>query len=670
MKKVLRILRWVLVSMAGLIVICYILLQTSFVQTFLTRWVAGYLSGELGANVTVGRVDIDLWARLQIEDLLVEDQMRDTLLHVPELRVADYSYESASGNFKVHLLHLRDPYFRLVRQTSDSLLNLKFLTNYIRSLSDTTDTTSGAIYADLITIKNGRFVYDDPLIPADSTMQIDWPHMVVSDIDLSVESIRYEGDTAKCFLQNLNCTEKSGFELSQLSAFVQIDPGGVTLNNAVLATPRSDIRGDLQFVFDDIDDLDNFDTEVVMKHEIENSKLELGDLAYFTEDLEGIQREVELRGRFRGSVSRLRGKDVFIKLDRHTSFSGSFSMDGLPDIDETFINLDIEELTSNKLELERLPVPPFKEGKLLTTSPELAEMGQMTFSGNFTGFLNDFVAYGKLRTAIGTLNSDIALRHDSIIGDYVYKGSLGSTGFDLGRMYGTKDLGILSSNLTVEGSGFELDKMDATVTGDIQNIEYNGYNYSNIKADGHLARNFFEGTVEIRDPNVWMDFDGKLDFTGKLPSLNFLADIQHIDLRRTKILPPGKYTSLSGSIELKSEAFDIRNFNGDVYCEDIVFCTDQSDFQIGFVHLNSSTTGTPRITLDSEVADGTLLGTFNLDGLEYTMASIVSNIIPSYKPAIQKHEQQNFNLDLVIHDFSEVSEIFIPDLKLAPGTRI
>jgi hypothetical protein len=147
-----------------------------------------------------------------------------------------------------------------------------------------------------------------------------------------------------------------------------------------------------------------------------------------------ISKKVKLSGQVKGLVSNLKGRNIEIEYDENTKFRGNFDMEGLPEVDETFITLDIKSLTSNKTELDSIQLPPYDSLHYLQTPDNFAQLGLIEYKGNFTGFINDFVSYGTIQTAIGKVRTDLSLKEDQNINDYRYTGGLALGGFHLGRI--------------------------------------------------------------------------------------------------------------------------------------------------------------------------------------------------------------------------------------------
>jgi hypothetical protein len=76
-----------------------------------------------------------------------------------------------------------------------------------------------------------------------------------------------------------------------------------------------------------------------------------------------------------------------------TKLKGNLVMTGLPNIKETFIDFTNGTINTNYSDLIGF-APTLKNVR----GVRLDKLGQITYSGNFTGFINDFVTYGTLQT--------------------------------------------------------------------------------------------------------------------------------------------------------------------------------------------------------------------------------------------------------------------------------
>ncbi len=670
MKRFLRIVRNSLIILFLLGIGGYFALQQPVIQTWLTRRLTNYLSEELGTRVSIGKVEVDLWARLVLSEVYIEDLQKDTLAFIPKLAIRSYNVNRYSGDVSIGDATLYEPYICIRRYASDSLLNIKFITDYINSFSNPEDSSTSIFDIGHLCLENARVTYVNDLRPLKQVYGIDWNHLYLSGVTLDLSDLHSQGDTLTAEIHQISATESKGFHIKDFRAQLEMQPGSIGFSKADIITNDSEIVGDLSFLYDDFDDFDFFETKVKMNHALRNTKVQMSDLAYFVSDLEGWNKKLSISGKIKGKVSDLKGRDIEIDIDRNTRFKGDFDLDGLPNMEETFINLDIHELTTTQEDLHRIQLPPFDSLNFLSTPSNFAELGKVDFSGTFTGFVNDFVAFGRVNTQIGSVETDIAFREDSMSKNYLYQGSLKTFAFDLGKYYNDKNLGTLTSDLTLEGKGLTLDKLDVSFNGGVQQVYLNGYNYTNLRTDGTFRKKYFEGDFSIYDPNAEMDFSGTIDFSLEKPELDFIADIHHLDLKRVNVLTQYDYSSMSGQIAVQSSGLDFANFEGAVQVMDLTYCAKSKDYHVDYLELTAHRTDVLTITLDSDIANAQLTGKIDLPEIVPSFQEIISEVIPSFQPPVRSHREQQFTMNLNILDFTQISEIFIPDLKIAPNTAV
>ena len=667
-RKRIRIAQYIFVALVTLMFSGYFALQMPAVQTWLAHRLSDYLSKQWNTNVSIGTVSIDIWAKLHATDIYIEDQRGDSLIYVESLDADNYSYDDASGKLVVNRLNLFSPYFNLVRHEQDSLLNYYFLREYF----DSEDTAQKETFIALnhLHLENGRFNYINEHRDLDTTYGVDWNHLKLSQINLDVNDFRMEGDSTHAFVSHLAMNEVSGFKLEEFSQELTLANNEVRMDDVNLLAGESEVKGDLHFTVQSIDDFDFFETKVPMEHTFNGARINLNDLSYFAPELKGMKLPVIIDGTVRGTVANLRARNLELQFNDNSRFKGNVDMEGLPNIDQTYIQLDIDELTTNKQELEEIPLPPF-DGKTFVKLPDnIAYLGQITYAGDFTGFISDFVTYGTVTTAIGNVRTDISLKEDATLRDYLYNGAVHLDNFNLGAFYQTSTLGAITCSINVQGFGLELKKVNATFNGTIDELYANDYSYRNIVASGNFRHRAFSGYVSVDDPNLVMNFDGTIDFTQEQPLLDFASRIQHANLDELNILKEYDYSALSGDIQIHSVGLEFEKFVGDISVSDLTYCALNNDYYLNSLRIHSKRNGIPQITLQSDMAFAELRGEYNLSEIPSSLTEIASRIFPSFKPTIREHTTQQFTLDAQIYDVSQITQVYAPEVEIAPGTRI
>ena len=153
--------------------------------------------------------------------------------------------------------------------------------------------------------------------------------------------------------------------------------------------------------------------------------------------------------------------------------------------------------------------------------------------------------------------------------------------------------------------------------------------------------------------------------------MDFYTSITHLNPVELNLVELTDYTSLSGDFRIKGEGSNLNNVNGSLSGENILFCTIRNEYPIADLDLTmeQSKLG-KKFILDSDVASGKLEGKFDFKGLASGAQQIVADIIPHVDPMEDiVRGKEDFSLTLDIHNFELVSDVFIPELHLADGTR-
>ena len=109
------------------------LIQSPPVQSWLVSKVTDRLSSSLHTRIRIGHVDFSFFNKMILQQTLVEDQHRDTLLYAGEIKVNITDWFFARDSAELHYIGLNDASVKL--QRSDSVWNYQFLVDYFGSPS-------------------------------------------------------------------------------------------------------------------------------------------------------------------------------------------------------------------------------------------------------------------------------------------------------------------------------------------------------------------------------------------------------------------------------------------------------------------------------------------------------------------------------------------------------
>ncbi|MGB1318727.1 MAG: hypothetical protein ACPG5W_10990, partial [Flavobacteriales bacterium] len=342
----------------------YIALRSSRVQTKLTQYVAGYLSEELKTEVSVQGVDIGFFNRLILEGLYVEDLKGDTLAHLNCLHLGVNYIGLESHQIHLGKVRIDDLKFHLHKYEGDEKLNIQFLIDYFKPKEDTTEAPVWNVLSNELELRNASFQLRNHY--ADETnIGIDYKDLDVRRINLNIQEIKVDADTIYGNVTKLNCYENRGFFLKDFKGRAKVNSVELLVEDLEIQTTRSDVKLDLHYTYKEWLDYKSFISNVKMDYKLKNSTVHLKDVAFFAKGLNGLEEEVTISGHVYGAVNSLNARDFRMTYGDKTLLEGDVDLDGLPNIRETFVHVNLKQLETHYSDLIRVPLPPFTQEKRL-----------------------------------------------------------------------------------------------------------------------------------------------------------------------------------------------------------------------------------------------------------------------------------------------------------------
>lgn len=164
-KKFLKILWRSFLVLLGLLLLVWLLLQTSPVQNFLVGKVTTRLSADLHTEVRVKNVSFSFFDKMDLNGVLLRDLSKDTLLYAGtmKVRITDWFFMRDSADLTY--IGLEDAVIKLARK--DSVWNYQFIADYFSPKEKTADTSSKkgiSLNIQKLDLKKVRFTQNDEWI--------------------------------------------------------------------------------------------------------------------------------------------------------------------------------------------------------------------------------------------------------------------------------------------------------------------------------------------------------------------------------------------------------------------------------------------------------------------------------------------------------------------------
>ena len=508
-----------------------------------------------------------------------------------------------------------------------------------------------------LSISNGSFVNEKETERAPYTDRFDGQHLVFNNINGSISNFIVNNDTLHADVL-LSAKEKSGFQIKKLQSTMRFTPELMEFNKLDLVTNRSHLGNYYSMSYNVFNsDMGNFISNVLINANFINSELHSDDIAFFAPALQTWKRVFFIDGKARGSVENFVATQMRIR-SGNTFVDGSLSMRGLPDINSTFIDFTSRDLRTTYKEL--LTIAPALKN---ISKPQLSRLGNISYKGNFTGFINDFVAYGTIGSNLGVINADLnfKLPPKGIPG---YSGTLTARGFKLGQFLNNPQLGTISLNGNVKGRGINLSTLNANFNGDVQQVEFNNYNYRNISIAGNFEKKLFKGHLSILDPNINISsLDGKLSLAGNEINFNLDADLKYANLKTLHL--SNSNLSLSGLFSLNFTGNNIDNFLGTARVYKARLQNDSTTLSFDSLTLSSHIIADRKyLTLQSNEIDAEISGKFKILELPNAFNYFLSRYYPAYikKPSYGV-SNQDFTFKIKTKEVQDYIRLFDKRLK-------
>jgi hypothetical protein len=648
--------------------IILLLFEYKPVQTWAAKQATDYLSKKLNTKVSIKSLYIKPFSTVVLEDFYVLDKQKDTLLNTPKLTV-DISGFSLLTSIKRRRLDLSlvqlDNGSVYLKKLKDSTSNLKFLEDFFSS-PDTvkvqTQSKPWTIDFEKIAINNLHFRYKNFLV--DTLMkQVNFDDVDVHNFTAEISDLDFVNHVFKGNIHKLTLLEKkSGFYLRNLSGNATVDTNQIVVHNMHVQTAHSDLKNYFRMKFKNFDEIgDHINDRVYMEGDFKTSRIASSDIAYFTDGLEKVKFDLGLDGQIKGYVNNLKAKNLLVTGGQGTYVKGDFNLKGLPDWDNTFLELNFEQIATNKKDLDYL-YSNFTGTPTAKVPDVIAKFGQINFSGRFTGLQNDFIAYGTFKTKLGRFDSDLNLKINKA-GTPSYSGKLSTYNFDLGTLIDESDLGRTTLTANVAGSGDKVRDLTEKLDASIKNITFKGYDYSNVSVNGTFIKKVANAKLSIDDSNIELDANGSVDFNPKLTEYNFEATINDAKLRTLKLLKDT--ITLSTHISANFHGHDFNNTEGKVLLSQIRITDPRNNYVVDSVYLAANGLGKVReISLKSDFADAGIKGSYDLATLPSYFKTILKKYIPSLKTDIVTPKPQQFSFNLTIKNLEPLLAMYAPNVKV------
>jgi len=488
-------------------------------------------------------------------------------------------------------------------------------------------------------------------------------HLYFKYFSLGAKDIKYSAAKTEATIQKFNAIDKNNFIITRFETGFSMDAHSITTKKLKVKTTNSILDADVNLRFASLKSISQSIPSLFLNLTMRNVSVKNADILYFNPQLisqpffRNKKNITTVTGILNGRVNDLKGKNLVVTTGSNTVLKTDFRITGLPKAETATFNFPDLNMTSGKKDIVMIA------GTSIPKSIDLPE--NINIQAVFNGKIRSF------NTTVGITSSFGAAGITAIIDPQEnFSGKMNVSDFDLGKLMKNKVMyGPVTLKAEINGHGLDKKNISANLKADVPQIYLNKYTYHNLKIDGKVTGQEFEGKVNLNDKNAVLDFDGLVNLNPTKESYKFNLNVQGVDLQKLNLTKDDLRISLNASADLKGGT--VTNLNGKAGISKIILAHGVKKYKLDSLLI--ATINEPK---RSEINVRS-----SLIGIKYTgkvspvaLPSLLSNFIEHYfrfsdaKPLKGKNEMSDFNFEIQLHNHPILSEVFIPEMKeFIPG---
>ena len=672
-KRLVKSILWLVLTPFILLGLAVGLIHLPPVQNFITDKATTYLTEGTGYQTEIDYINIRWFNSITVEGAHIYDHNNIEMIGVEELAVTfDLRTILGKKDIKTKEAWLQRANVNL-RTEGEEGLNIddwaRKITQLGKPKEDTTANTS-AFIINKISLLESKFSIADTR--KDSIKNgFNYNQFQLLDINADLLNLKAIQDTFEIDVLSLSLRDSvTGLEIDKFETFFRNSKEGMTFMDIDLQMGKSRIRDYIEFRHDDPSQMANFVDSVELKADFNGTVIHTDELGYFVPEFKKYNQAVAINGLFEGRVNSFRSDDYEISLGPDTKLRGAMDIEGLPNVELTFFDLNFDNSELKATDIQNL---------IGDRSFEISnKFGKVRFDGQFDGLVNDFVADGDFNTDIGTISSNIQIRDTEEVPEY--SGELSMKRFDLGYFIEEPMFQKVDLNGSLRGKGFTLEETQFNLVANIPSIGINGYEYVNIDTDGAFAQSFFSGEISVSDPNFDLFANGSIDLRDTSRSINITGTIAKAYLDSIKLASTPMQLSTDFNVDI--EGLKVENLVGNAFLSNTQYSYQGRKITMDSLRFISQRTNDTRyvelnsdplnIVVDGNFQYGSLIREWQNIGKQYQLL-LSSQLDESNRFVKEKGkptEEFDFSYNFDLRDISPIIHLFDSSIYVAENSVV
>lgn len=488
-------------------------------------------------------------------------------------------------------------------------------------------------------------------------------HVYFKFFSLGAKDICYSPAKTEAKITRFNAIDRNHFIITRFETDFSMDQHTITTKKLKIQASHSTIEADINLRFESLKSLTESLPTLYLNVDLKTVSVRNADILYFNPQLikqpffKNRMNVTTLTGILKGHVNNLTGKNLEVKTGVKTTLKTDFTITGLPKAETASFNFPNLNVTTGRQDIEMIAGPSIPK------SIELPE--DINVKAVFNGKIKSFKTTLEINSSSGTacLSANIDKNEN-------FSSNLTISNFDMGKLMKDKTMyGPVSLTASVNGQGLDKKTIHANLKAEVTQLYLNLYTYHNLKVDGKVTGEEFEGQVNMNDKNIVFDFDGLVNLNPNHESYQFRLNMQGADLQKLNLTKDDLRISLEASANLKGGTAS--KLNGKIGISKIILAHGVKKYKLDSLLIASiNEPKRSEINVRSSLIGIKYNGAVSPVVLPRMLTSFVNRYFrySDSNPSIVKNDMPDFNFEIELHNHPILSEVFFPALKeFIPG---
>ena len=481
--------------------------------------------------------------------------------------------------------------------------------------------------------------------------------LFIDNLNLKAKEIKLKDKQAELEIERFNFKEKSGLNLSKFQLTIKATDTKTSISDLKIAVNQNKISGNLQANYTSLSKLISSPETTNLQINLPSFNVWLKEVFRFQPQLKENEYLSKLSAKafqgklfIDGNLNDLKIENTSVNWGNATNVSLNGSVKNATNPDKLQLNLPNFKAETKRADLLQI----VNEKELNLKLPE-----EILIAGNVNGSLKNSKIDASINTSQGNAFVEGNLSNDTNI-SYNVKASI--TDYDLGELLQNENFGALSLSLQSNGTGENLNNLDAKLETNISKFQLQEYVINDLSLEGNFKDGVGVISSNYKDDNLNLNLNGSIILDSVATQANVDLNVIGADLQALGLLNRNVKTGMDVSADFKG---NIDSYNIKSTIKNGVVVYDNNTYLLGAVNaeafINKDTTAVKinNKMLNVNLQSNTDPETFS-KGLQ---RHVLSYFYRDDKVSDTIKNPINLKLEAKISQTSLIKDVFLVNLK-------